>query len=618
MGIRIGVLLLSLLMTETCIAAPQASPLSDEQVRQAATKAIALLQNVGKNWTISCASCHHQFLPVMALKRAREHGVAVNEKLAAQSLRQAVSYLNLDHAVQGSHEIDPPMSEGYALLTAHDAGIPANPTAAAYARIIARRQTSEGKWTTLDLRPPMSYSQITTTAVALRSLKLYMSSRMADETAKRLKLAKDWLQSVTPRTTEERTFQLLGLAWVGAETQILQKASDQLLAEQRPDGGWSQLPTRDSDAYSTGEVLVALHEAGGLPIQQAAYQKGVRFLLKTQAADGSWLVKTRILHPADVSPPYFESGFPYGKNQFISCAGTCWATMALSLALPKTAGNKPAGARPEVMSARVEPWVETVLFGSAADLRSLLKTGFDPNSKTAAGTTALMMAAPDLDKVKLLLEAGADVNAKAQSGFTALMAASAYKGTTEVVRLLLDKGAEVMPKDGKQPIFNASAAFLAAATGETEKLGLLLDKGADIHQKMIIFGFFEASAFDNAVSQQDLPMVKYLLRRGIPVDRLGDIGVTALGISAFANYSEMARTLIDLGADVNQADKMGMTPLLYAASIDFGDTELVEILIKAGADLKVRTKEGATALALTKKFNYPNIRRVLEQAGATE
>src|SRR5581483_9517718 len=521
-------------------------------------------------------------------------------------------------AVQGSHEIDPASSEASTLLAAHDAGVPPNPTAAAYARFIARRQLLEGKWGTVDSRPPMSYSQITMTAVSLRALRLYLPARMAAETTERVKRARGWLQSVTPKSTEEFTFRLRGLAWAGADAAVVKKAADELLGQQRPDGGWAQLPTRASDAYSTGEALVALHEAGGLPVRHEAYQRGVRFLLETQAADGSWLVPTRILHPVPVSPAYFESGFPYGKNQFISIAGTCWATMALSLALPQTAGSKPAILQQEVMTAKVEPWVETVLFGSPAELRALLKGGFDPNSKTAEGTTALMMAAADPEKVRLLLAAGADVNARAKSGFTALVAASAYRGTTEVVRLLLDKGAEVKPKDGKQPIFNASAAFLATVTGETEKLGLLLDKGADIRQKMTLFGQFDTFAFLYSGGQQDVPMVSYLIKRGVPVDFADADGITLLAGAAFSNFPELARALIALGADVNHVASLGMTPLLYAANMDFGNTELLEILIKAGADLKAKNKDGLTALALARKFNHANNLRVLEREGATE
>ena len=64
-----------------------------------------------------------------------------------------------------------------------------------------------------------------------------------------------------------------------------------------------------------------------MPVDAAIYQKGVRYLLRTQASDGSWHVKTRAL----AVQPYFESGFPYGEDQWISAAGTSWASLALSL-----------------------------------------------------------------------------------------------------------------------------------------------------------------------------------------------------------------------------------------------------------------------------------------------
>ena len=83
-----------------------------------------------------------------------------------------------------------------------------------------------------------------------------------------------------------------------------------------------------SAAYATGKALVAL-QLGGLPVSDATYQRGVQFLLKTQQEDGSWYVKTRALPIQQ----YFESGFPHGKDQFISAAASNWAAMALALAI---------------------------------------------------------------------------------------------------------------------------------------------------------------------------------------------------------------------------------------------------------------------------------------------
>jgi hypothetical protein len=62
----------------------------------------------------------------------------------------------------------------------------------------------------------------------------------------------------------------------------------------------------------------------------------VDFLLKTQREDGSWLVRSR----SKPFQTYFESGFPHGKDQFISMAATGWATAALSLALPAKSAAK--------------------------------------------------------------------------------------------------------------------------------------------------------------------------------------------------------------------------------------------------------------------------------------
>ena len=80
-----------------------------------------------------------------------------------------------------------------------------------------------------------------------------------------------------------------------------------------------------SDAYSTGQALVALREAGILSPRDPRYQRGVRYLVDSQLEDGSWLVRTR----APSFQPYFDSEFPHGYDQFISAAATNWAVMAL-------------------------------------------------------------------------------------------------------------------------------------------------------------------------------------------------------------------------------------------------------------------------------------------------
>ena len=110
---------------------------------------------------------------------------------------------------------------------------------------------------------------------------------------------------------------------------ILAAARDELLKAQNADGSWSQIPKRDGDAYATATVMMALRKAG-VSADHAAYRRGVAYLLKTQTAEGAWLVKTR-------SRPvqrFFDNGDPGGKDQFISFAATGWAVQALLECVP--------------------------------------------------------------------------------------------------------------------------------------------------------------------------------------------------------------------------------------------------------------------------------------------
>ena len=227
------------------------------------------------------------------------------------------------------------------------------------------------------------------------------------------------------------------------------------------------------------QVLVALHDAGGVPISDARWQRGIDYLLKTQAADGSWHVASRLHPPASVSPPYFESGYPYGHDQFLSALAADWAVMALARAL----GPGKKQELPELKEAepphRGAVGGDACCSGASNNVKQLLDGGFDPNSATKAGTTALMMAAPDAAKMKLLIDRGANVNARAKTGYSALMVAAQYgDSATPALNLLLDHGAEVRVAAGQHaPMFNATPFFLAAYSGNAEILPRLHEAG---------------------------------------------------------------------------------------------------------------------------------------------
>jgi len=608
------------LLTFTAIStAAHADTTAEARLRAAAAKNLALFQSSQKHWfeVQRCDSCHHQYQPALAYRAAREHGIPFDETIARADAARAFTYADLDKAVQYSWIIEPAVDDAYRLIAADAAGVRPSLSTSVMARLLIARQNRAGDWPSHRQRPPSSYSNVTFTALGLRAIQLYTHPSQRAEMMKHVALARTWLETHRPVDTEERTYQLLGLKWSGANRAALDRLSRELFATQEADGGWASLDGRASDAYSTGQALVALHEAGGVPINDAKWQRGIEYLLKTQAADGSWHTATRLYPPAPLSPPYFESGLPYGHDQFLSAQGGAWAVMALcdALGAGKRVVPEPL---PGVAPQNVEPWAETMLFGTVADVKKLLDGGLDPNSATkSGGTTALMMAAPDADKMKVLIDRGANVNARSETKYTALMVAAQYGiHSTPAIRLLLAHGADASQSQGR-PLFNADPLFLAAYGGNAEVLPDLLKAGASLNGEMTLIGTSNSDAISGAVRHGYLDVAETLVTLGAPVDRT-DARITPLVKAVLGDQVEMARFLISKGADVNHVDGNGMTPLLYAASIDFGSSAMIDMLLQAGARTDMMTKQGKTALELARQYKHTHLIPSLERIAAIQ
>jgi ankyrin repeat protein len=584
---------------------------TEAKARDAAARAIALIQSSQKGWSEqqNCVSCHHQFQPAVAFRSAREHGIPVDEKLAREIAVHAFDYSDLDTLIQYNQVIEPAMTDAYQLVAADAAGVRPNLGTAIMARLLVSRQSADGHWDSFHQRPPSSYSRFTQTALGLMAIQTYGHSSQKDEVKEHVLRAAGWLFKNVPRDTEERSYQLIGLSVSGVEEVVRKRLGLDLLKTQQADGGWGSIEGRESEAYSTGEALMALGMSGVL-VSDTAYQKGIDFLLKTQMPDGSWHVKSRLHPPAPVSPPYFESGYPYGHDQFLSAQGSAWAVTALA----EAAGGNRAASLPRLREAEpvnAEPWIETMLFGTVADVKKLLDSGFDPNSATKSGaTTALMMAAPDAGKIKLLLDRGADVNARSKTGYSALMVAAQYRESTAAMRLLLDRGAKISSE--KPALFRAGPFFLASYAGNAEILGALKAAGANLEEPMILIGTSSTTPLMGAVRFGNLEVARKLVELGASVNQTDGSGITPIGRAVLGNQVEMARFLIERGAEVNHTDKLGMTPLLYAASIDFGDSAMVEVLLQAGAKREARNKEGLTAIELARKYGNSHLLTRLE------
>lgn len=275
-----------------------------------------------------CVSCHNNSLTAMTVAAARATGVRVDEHIARAQLHRIAAYLeeNRERALENLGIPGGIDTVSYILLGMAAEKYPSDSITDAWARYVKNNQSPDGRWQCAALRPPLESSDFQVTAASIRSVRTYGPKSQRADYDKAVERAVRWLEKARPVTTEDHVFKVLGLTWGGGTQAAIQKSAQELLALQRSDGGWGQLPSLASDAYATGQAVVALREASAPAVNNPAYQRGIQFLLNSQFEDGSWYVRTRAL-PIQ---PYFDSGFPYGPDQFISTAATNWAAMALT------------------------------------------------------------------------------------------------------------------------------------------------------------------------------------------------------------------------------------------------------------------------------------------------
>ncbi|KAJ1476256.1 ankyrin repeat-containing domain protein [Baffinella frigidus] len=205
----------------------------------------------------------------------------------------------------------------------------------------------------------------------------------------------------------------------------------------------------------------------------------------------------------------------------------------------------------------------------------LLAKGADVNAKTTEKDTYLLIAASigNIEIMQQLLAAGAND----KIGWVPLHGA-AEQGHEAAVQLLLDKGADVNAKDrinaGDTPLHAAASGGFGAV------IQMLLDQGADVNHK----------------NKDDL--------NGADLNVLTREGASPLHGAADQGHGEFVRMLLGKGAavnllrsngaDANLASKKGEPPLHRAAKKNFLDDVIVRMLLDHGADVRARTRAGAT------------------------
>src|SRR5690606_12908158 len=250
--------------------------------------------------------------------------------------------------------------------------------------------------------------------------------------------------------------------------------------------------------------------------------------------------------------------------------------------------------------------------GNVDEVRRLLDAGADPTLANAYGATAMGLAAEvaDTEILRLLLDAGADPDSPNPEGQTALMAV-ARTGNVEAAKLLLDRGATV---DARERWGGQTALMWASARRHPEMIELLLAHGADVDARSLHRDYqrrvtaegrpknLDSGGFTPllyAARENCIACVDVLLANGADIDLPDPDGVSPLLLAIMNVNWDLAKRLIEAGADVNQWDIYGEAPLFTAvnlrsrvdggrASIDpVNETtgiEIVRMLLERGAD----------------------------------
>ncbi|MCE7980488.1 MAG: ankyrin repeat domain-containing protein [Caldilinea sp. CFX5] len=183
----------------------------------------------------------------------------------------------------------------------------------------------------------------------------------------------------------------------------------------------------------------------------------------------------------------------------------------------------------------------------------------------------------DLAAVQQWLAQGANIHAADGAGVTALIAA-AYANHLAVAEFLIEAGADVNVQDNTQQ----SAYLIATSEGYVDLLRLTLQAGADVQRT----DSYNGTGLIRAADRGHVEIIQVLLETPIKLDHINRLGWTALLEAIIlgdggARHTEVVRLLVEAGADVNLADGNGVSPLAHAQQR--GHTAIAEILRKAGA-----------------------------------
>lgn len=274
-----------------------------------------------------------------------------------------------------------------------------------------------------------------------------------------------------------------------------------------------------------------------------------------------------------------------------------------------------AGADTELQDGeKTTPLVHAARQSRTATVEALLQAGADPQLPEGYGYTPLIEAARAGNSkiVSLLLRYGARVNHAGPGNETALKSAVGSGDRIrqkETVEVLLQHEADVNTADqyGRAPLHGA------AGFGYVEVIELLLQKGADV----------DAQDQDGltpllcALQIGHLQAARLLIDRGARLDLVDKRGWSTLSyaVSTFGDRcGELVAHLLDAGLAVEQYDKSGATPVLFAASR--GNWQSLGMLLRRGGKPECRSEYGETPIGAAARLGSPQCLELLIEYGA--
>lgn len=236
-------------------------------------------------------------------------------------------------------------------------------------------------------------------------------------------------------------------------------------------------------------------------------------------------------------------------------------------------------------------------FGLREAVEALLKNGWDVNVESDDIPSPLYVAVrrKHEDVIKTLIDNGATFGMDKDGGVYYLNAA-VYSGIEAIVKIFLEKGADVEPKAMSENAY--TPLITAVEEGHVHIVRLLLDKGINIEAKSILG---ETSLFIAASTGHE-GIVQLLLEHGANIEAENQDQDTPLLKAVSQNYERIVQQLLEQGANTECKDGFGNMPLLLA--IEEYRISIIRLLLEKGADTEAKSTFGVTPLLYAVQLNF--------------